>query len=446
MALTDLSYFGLIIICFIVSTLPIKYGKVIAVAIANLVFLYSYGKLQLTLALLLTVLVGFLALFAQKKKQSWIIASFVVVGLMALQRTMQTFNIANGFALMAFSYSGLKAIRYINQVGRGIVKQNNVFLLFDYLFYFPSFLQGPIMDYDQFYHSLLKDDGFDAVKRREGFMQALIGYALRSIFVLAILPIYQDIFANSSCYQVSVKVIALLTYCVILYLDWDAYSNIVVGCSKFIGIEISENFKAPLMAKDGQDFWRRWHISLSTFLKDFVYIPLGGSHCSKKRSYLNNVITFAVCGLWHGVNVLYLAWGIVNGIAVVIARFGKTVSSKLLSTLIGQLSKVIILIALSVYGFTSLPIYLNFLNTLFVSGSKGIVGLLTFNQWIVYTIFILLYGLLDWCRYHFDAFASMSRWFYIFRILLYCALIVCIMIFGVYGPGYEASHFIYEIF
>ncbi len=421
MALTDLSYFGLIIICFIVSTLPIKYGKVIAVAIANLVFLYSYGKLQLTLALLLTVLVGFLALFAQKKKQSWIIASFVVVGLMALQRTMQTFNIANGFALMAFSYSGLKAIRYINQVGRGIVKQNNVFLLFDYLFYFPSFLQGPIMDYEQFYHSLLKDDGFDAVKRREGFMQALIGYALRSIFVLAILPIYQDIFAqfyhsllkddgfdavkrregfmqaligyalrsifvlailpiyqdifansscyqvsvkvialltycvilyldwdaysnivvgcskfigieisenfNSSCYQVSVKVIALLTYCVILYLDWDAYSNIVVGCSKFIGIEISENFKAPLMAKDGQDFWRRWHISLSTFLKDFVYIPLGGSHCSKKRSYLNNVITFAVCGLWHGVNVLYLAWGIVNGIAVVIARFGKTVSS-----------------------------------------------------------------------------------------------------------------------
>lgn len=446
MQLTSVSFFLLVIGCFILSSLSIKGIKIAIFAFANAIFLLSYSPLQLVLALVLSFVVTVFAKVSQNKQTTWIVGSLFIVGLLVLQRACTQFNLINIFGLMAFSYSGLKAIRYLKEVADK--KVNNVYFIcvFDYLFYFPSLLQGPIMDYCEFETVLFTDDQFNYKRRRVGFLQLLIGYTTRLVLVLALLPKYLAIFTHPFEYHISVKVVALVTFGFILYLDWDAYSNIVIGTSKALGMPISENFNAPLMAKDAKDFWSRWHISLSTFLRDFVYFPLGGSRCSNLRSYVNTIITFIVCGLWHGFNGLYLVWGVINGLAVCMVKPLKNMNNTFVKVSIGQLSKVIIILSLSVYGFASFNSYTDFIATLGNSGEITLGQLLTVNQWIVYGILISIYIIFDWCRYHFDSFVAIEKWYVPFRFIVYFSLIALIIICGVYGPGYDATNFIYQIF
>ncbi len=104
-----------------------------------------------------------------------------------------------------------------------------------------------------------------------------------------------------------------------LYCDFDGYSKIAIGVSKLLGFDIADNFKTPYFSYNIKQFWKRWHISLSSWLKDYIYIPLGGSKCSKFRSYINVLITFAISGIWHGNTINYLIWGVYHGIANILS-------------------------------------------------------------------------------------------------------------------------------
>lgn len=203
--------------------------------------------------------------------------------------------------------------------------------------FFPSIISGPINK-----ASLVMPQiknlrvYFDYNKAVEGLKMLLWGMFMKvvvadrvGLYVDTVLPFYQN-YSGLTCFTASVF------YTIQIYADFAGYSLMAIGVGKVLGFELTENFRRPYFAVSVTDFWRRWHISLSTWLKDYVYIPLGGSRCSKLRNYWNIFVTFLVSGIWHGANWTFIVWGVWHGIFQIIEKalgqqkceygwFGKTI-------------------------------------------------------------------------------------------------------------------------
>lgn len=123
--------------------------------------------------------------------------------------------------------------------------------------------------------------------------------------------------------------LASLFYTIEIYADFSGYSDLAIGISNLLGFSIKENFNAPYLADSVGDFWRRWHISLSSWLKDYIYIPLGGSRCSRFRNAFNLLITFLISGIWHGSSINFVLWGGIHGVAQIIERNLKGILRKI---------------------------------------------------------------------------------------------------------------------
>ena len=134
-----------------------------------------------------------------------------------------------------------------------------------------------------------------------------------ALYVDMVLPSYEN-YTGLSCF------VASILYTVQIYADFAGYSLMAIGVGKILGFELTENFRRPYFAVSVTDFWHRWHISLSTWLKDYVYIPLGGSRCSKRRNYWNIFVTFLVSGIWHGANWTFIIWGCMHGVCQIIEK------------------------------------------------------------------------------------------------------------------------------
>lgn len=135
------------------------------------------------------------------------------------------------------------------------------------------------------------------------------------------LGIYVDTaYANYIHFSGSTLLKASIFFSFQIYADFAGYSLMAMGIAKTLGFDIINNFRRPYLAVSVTDFWRRWHISLSRWLKDYVYIPLGGNRCSKARNYLNIFVTFLVSGIWHGANWTFIVWGVMHGIAQIIEK------------------------------------------------------------------------------------------------------------------------------
>lgn len=203
--------------------------------------------------------------------------------------------------------------------------------------FFPSILSGPINKASLVIPQLKKlRPYFDYGKAVAGLKMMLWGMFMKvvvadrvALYVDTVLPNYAN-YTGTSCF------VASLLYTIQIYTDFAGYSLMAIGVGKVLGFELTENFRRPYFAFSVTDFWRRWHISLSTWLKDYVYIPLGGSRCSKTRNYWNIFVTFLVSGIWHGANWTFIVWGCMHGFSQIIEKmlgqqkceygwFGKTV-------------------------------------------------------------------------------------------------------------------------
>ena len=144
------------------------------------------------------------------------------------------------------------------------------------------------------------------------FMKVVVADRV-ALYVDTVLPHYMN-YTGTSCF------VASILYTIQIYADFAGYSLMALGVGKLLGFELTENFRRPYFAISVTDFWHRWHISLSTWLKDYIYIPLGGSRCSKMRSYWNIFVTFLVSGLWHGANWTFIVWGCIHGVCQIIEK------------------------------------------------------------------------------------------------------------------------------
>ena len=239
---------------------------------------------------------------------------------------------------VGISFFTFQALGYLWDVYYKRQKAEGDFLTYAlFVSFFPSILSGPINKASLIIPQLKSlRPYFDYGKAVEGLKMLLWGMFMKvvvadriALYVDKVLPDYMH-YTGTSCF------VASILYSVQIYADFAGYSLMAIGVGKVLGLELTENFRRPYFAVSVTDFWHRWHISLSTWLKDYVYIPMGGSRCSKVRNFWNIFVTFLVSGIWHGANWTFIVWGCMHGIYQIIekmlgqqkcnyGRLGKTV-------------------------------------------------------------------------------------------------------------------------
>lgn len=231
---------------------------------------------------------------------------------------ISNFNYFSGFSFktldlvlpVGISFYTFQAIGYVIDVYRGELQPERNFGKYAlFLSFFPQLVAGPIERSKNLLSQLYQEHKFDYEKARSGLL--LITWGLFQKIVIAdraaILVSYA--FENYEACNGSQLMTGAFCFAIQIYCDFGGYSNIAIGASEMLGIKLMDNFKRPYFALNMKEFWSRWHISLSTWFRDYLYIPLGGNRCSIVRKHLNVMCTMLLSGLWHGANWTYIFWG-----------------------------------------------------------------------------------------------------------------------------------------
>ena len=230
-----------------------------------------------------------------------------------------TFKYSGRFFLPAgISFYTFQALSYTIDVYRGDFPAEKRFGRYAlYLSFFPQVVAGPIERPKDLMGQLACKAQVTAGDFRVGGFLMLRGYVKKIVIADAIAPIADKLFADSTMTGPKVLAAAVL-FGIQIYADFSGYSDIALGAARLLGIRLSENFKNPYLAAGIRDFWRRWHLTLTRWLREYVYIPLGGNRCGRLRTAANTLIVFALSGLWHGRGLHFLVWGLAHGLFVLL--------------------------------------------------------------------------------------------------------------------------------
>lgn len=220
---------------------------------------------------------------------------------------------------LGISFYTFKAVSYVVDVYRGKEQAEHHFGYYAaFLSYFPDVISGPIDRAGILLPQLKAEKQFCYEDGVYALRLMLLGFAKKLLLADALTKYVDMIFNEVTHYSGFTLVFASFLFTIQIYCDFSGYSDIAVGVSKLFGIDLMQNFRSPYFAKSIKEFWGRWHISLSTWFRDYVYIPLGGNRVSKPRRAFNLMVTFLVSGLWHGANYTYILWGGIHGLYQVI--------------------------------------------------------------------------------------------------------------------------------
>ena len=230
---------------------------------------------------------------------------------------------------VGISFYTFQACGYVIDVYRQkIVPENNFGTYALFISFFPQIAAGPIGRAKELFPQFKTEHYFNREDITKGLRWMLWGYFMK-VVVADRLALYTDaVFGNIAHHTGMSILVAAILFTFQIYCDFAGYSFIALGCARIMGFRLIVNFERPYMATSVQDFWRRWHISLSTWFRDYLYIPLGGSRCSKWRTRINLMITFLVSGLWHGASWTFVIWGGLNGLFQVIGNVMKPVKER----------------------------------------------------------------------------------------------------------------------
>lgn len=224
---------------------------------------------------------------------------------------------------LGISFFTFHGISYLIDIYRKSITERPAFIrFFTYFFMFPHLVAGPIVRYLHVEKDLLQR-GVDRELFIYGVARFLVGINKKILIANSVAPIADAAFGIPVAQLgIADAWIGALAYTIQIYFDFSGYSDMAIGLAAMAGFHFEENFNAPYRSKSIREFWRRWHISLSSWLRDYLYIPLGGSRCSTLCVYRNLLIVFTVCGLWHGAQFTFLMWGFLHGALLVLERSG----------------------------------------------------------------------------------------------------------------------------
>ena len=230
---------------------------------------------------------------------------------------------------IGISFHTFQSMGYFIDTYTGKVKAERNFVNFAlFLMFFPQLVAGPIERTSNLMGQLKAHHTLKAENISVGGRLMLWGMFKKVVVADSLAILADAVFDKVEDFSGFGLVIGLLCFTVQIYCDFSGYSDIAIGCAKIMDIDLMKNFDTPYFSSSTPEFWRRWHISLSTWFKDYVYIPLGGNRVSKPRWVFNQLFTMTVSGIWHGAGYTYVVWGFINGLYIVVSRFTKPFREK----------------------------------------------------------------------------------------------------------------------
>lgn len=223
---------------------------------------------------------------------------------------------------VGISFYTFQTLSYVIDVYRGTTPVETHFGYYAlYVSFFPQLVAGPIERPENLLPQLKAEHKLEAANAAGGLRKMILGYfkkvVVADLFATYVVNVYSDV-GNANGFTV---LVATVLFAVQIYCDFSGYTDIAIGCAEIMGIKLMQNFNRPYTAKSIKEFWGRWHISLSSWFKDYIYIPLGGNRVSRFRNCLNIMIVFLVSGLWHGAAWTFVVWGVLHGLYQVIGKF-----------------------------------------------------------------------------------------------------------------------------
>lgn len=211
---------------------------------------------------------------------------------------------------VGISFYTFQALSYTIDVYRQKIEPTrDAVQFFAYVSFFPQLVAGPIERATQLLPQFGKQKQFDYAMAVDGMRQMLWGFFKKIVVADNCAVFVDNIWGNYSGQSGSTLLVAAFLFSIQIYCDFSGYSDIAIGCAKLFGIKLMRNFNVPYFSRDIAEFWRRWHISLTTWFRDYIYIPMGGSRVSKAKVIRNTLVIFLVSGLWHGANWTFVVWG-----------------------------------------------------------------------------------------------------------------------------------------
>jgi len=271
----------------------------------------SKGKRKFLLGISLATNLGILGFF---KYYDFFIDSAVEV--------LQTIGFQANFYTLAIilpvgiSFYTFQTLSYTIDIYRGkIIPTRNAIAYFAFVSFFPQLVAGPIERASHLLPQFLQRKDFNLEKAKDGLRQILWGLFKKTVIADNLAPYVDKIYSNYEAYPGPMLLLGTLYFAVQIYCDFSGYSDMAIGTARLFGFDLKRNFAYPYFSRDIGEFWRRWHISLSTWFRDYVYIPLGGNRTKTTFHHFSNLIlTFTISGFWHGANWTFVIWGFLNGL------------------------------------------------------------------------------------------------------------------------------------
>lgn len=266
---------------------------------------------QRKVALFMSIIINFGILFIFKYYNFFIDSVGIILSKIGMSINLNKFNL---LLPVGISFYIFQAIGYAIDVYRNDIKPEHNFINYAlFVSFFPQLVAGPIERAKNLLPQFREGHKFHDRQAVDGMKIILIGL-FKKVVISDTIAIYVDaVFNQVTRYSGITLIIAIILFSIQIYCDFSGYSDIAIGSAKILGFRLMENFKAPYFSSSIGEFWNRWHISLNTWFKDYIYIPLGGSKKGKLRKYGNLMAIFLLSGLWHGANWTFVVWGLLNG-------------------------------------------------------------------------------------------------------------------------------------
>lgn len=348
---------------------------------------------------------------------------------------------------IGLSFHTFQAMSYTIEIYRGNQKAERHFGIYSlYVMFYPQLVAGPIERPQNLLHQFRERYNFEYERVVDGLKMMLWGF-FKKIVIAERLAIYVNtVYNNPEQHNGTTLILATIFFALQIYCDFSAYSEIAIGAAKVMGYDLMTNFKRPYLSRNIAEFWKRWHISLSTWFKEYLYISLGGNRVSIPRWYLNLFIVFLISGLWHGANWTYIMWGAINGFYLVFAIISMNFRNKISSffrikksskfNFVLQISTTFLLTCFAWIFFraNSIDDALLIVEKIFTSQGSLFIenpSMIIYSFLAIFTLFFVEMKQ-EYYKGNFS-FTKNSNW--LIRILSYAFLLILIFLIGVFDGG-----------
>ncbi len=337
---------------------------------------------------------------------------------------------------VGISFYTFQALSYTIDVYKGkTIAVRNPAAYFAYISFFPQLVAGPIGRSEHLIPQFIKVRKFEYGAGVAGLRLMLLGYLKKCVIADNVSVIADNAFANSETLAFSSAAIGALAFTVQIYFDFSGYTDIARGCAKLFGIDLMINFSRPYFSKSITEFWQRWHISMSQWFRDYVYIPLGGNKSSAIKTTRNVIITFLVSGLWHGAAWTFVLWGVLHGLIIIIERQFKS-PIKIPALIRWAFTMFIVVNAWILFRARDFTQMQHYFSNLYTSGGSFSLNELMTGNWtsiwftvpVIFVCTVLFARELAEERQLFER-TGTPQWF---RLATYYVAIAAILLLGVY--------------